>query len=160
MSKPTSPQTWAGATKEIMAAFGVETAAAIIERGTTTVYNYGDPDNPSLPTGPQMAMWDAAYVYNGHGSEGPFHRLMRRLHTEAVNKAPPIEHGEPMELITKMLKEVGEGISHFHDVAQEVRVSPAQVIRTERELIEISKVVDEMLKMVRGMTEHCLREVI
>tara|TARA_R110000868_G_scaffold100722_6_gene277140 strand:+ start:25520 stop:25984 length:465 start_codon:yes stop_codon:yes gene_type:complete len=79
--KPRHPKKFSSAITKIRTALGEDACAQIVDRSTSLVRKWADPDHPTFPSIDLAVLLDEAYVREGHG-------------------APPI-----LELYTKQLAE-------------------------------------------------------
>ena len=148
MQKLRDPNTLKGAIAKIIEELGREYCGEITGLRERQLYNYSDPDSDQLPNLAKAIALDRAFTQL-KGEPGPI--LQAYQHKVAAIKAPPHEPEEPLQRITKTMKEVSEGIERYGALVKAGKASPNCLLEVERELVEAAEQIEGMRKDARAL---------
>lgn len=153
MTKLREPRTFEDAITRILGYLGAERAAEAVDKSTSMVRQWSDPDVDGLPNLKQAAALDAAYAVET--GEMPIGQVY-------VHQAEALIGGRgahtpccPLERVTEIMRETAEAADAFR--AFHGNMTPAQASEAKREASEAIQALEALIRDIEAYQEQQAR---
>lgn len=150
--KPRHPKEFSSAITKIRGALGEDVCAKIVDRSSSLVRKWADPDHSTYPSVDLAMMLDAAYVRAGHG--GP---PILELYTKQLAEGLEVEEAETVDILMSALTVqgiVGDLSEAIREALDPKGTGGAAITPRERmKILELLEKLDEEADSIEDAVE-------